>query len=1240
MPFSTGSNLQSSVAFLPPICRMNRVKNAKHGPCPFCNLSESDVVWQSDLVVAIRDRYPVTEGHTLVIPRRHMATYFDAKTYEKDELWRAVDAIKLALDEEFAPDGYNVGFNAAPAAGQTVMHLHIHVIPRRNGDVRDPRGGIRGVIPSQQNYLVDHTDGSAKPYATQAASVVTVRESAAGYGLSTHATGTGVSSSDGEPGSMQRLVRVDRDPLLPHLLRHMDTASEVAIAVGFVLRSGVDCLHEHLWDLLKRGGSARLLTGDYLGISDPNALLRLLDLKSDPELSGDLQLRVFETSDRSFHPKAYLFFDRGDDGIAYVGSSNLSRMALDRGFEWNYRVVSSLDARGFQEIRRGFEQLFRDPATRPITDTWIEDYRRRRKPPAAQPVELLPEPDQAPPTPHGIQQQALQALEATRRAGNSAGLVVLATGLGKTWLSAFDSVTHSRVLFVAHRDEILSQAMKTYRRIRPQARLGKYTGTSKTPEADVVFASVQTLSRKPHLQRFDRRAFDYIVIDEFHHAAARSYRGLITYFEPQFLLGLTATPERTDGGDLLGLCQENLVFRCDLAEGIERELLCPFRYFGVPDDVDYQNIPWRSSRFDEHALTAAVATKSRANNALDQHRKRGGDRTMAFCCSQRHAEFMADHFNAAGVPSVAVHSGQASAPRATSLERLAAGELKVVFSVDMFNEGLDLPKIDTVMMLRPTESRILWLQQFGRGLRKVGDKILTVIDYIGNHRIFLTKTQALFSLGVGDAQLAYIFKQLREGSAELPAGCEVTYDLKAIQILESLLRKSRTDDALRLYYIDFRERHGQRPTASEAFRDGYNPRSARSTYGSWFGFVEQMGDLPSEQQQLVAGTRSFFKALEKTPMSKSFKMLTLLAMLNEDRFPGTIPIAELAQAFRRVASRTATLREELGESLNDDQKLRRLLEQNPIAAWCGGQGTGNVPYFGYQDGVFHTAQQLQPDDTDTLQELVRELAEWRLADYLQRKGVDGTRNDIRCKVFQTDGRPILKLPDRKHHPGIPSDWQPVTCNGRPYQANFVKIEINVMQPAGSEENVLPELMRDWFGPDAGQPGTNHHVMFRPLTDGWEMLPVGQRRGLNPWRRVMREQIPEMFGLSFSTGSWNQGYLMKDNHAFLLVNMDKQGMQEAHQYEDRFLTPTLFEWQSQNRMSRAQSNSQKLRDHNAHGTKVHLFVRAQRKIGSKAAPFLYCGDVAFVSWANDNPITIQWRLSEPVPETLREELRVP
>ncbi|MFZ4604371.1 MAG: DEAD/DEAH box helicase family protein, partial [Caulobacterales bacterium] len=571
----------------------------------------------------------------------------------------------------------------------------------------------------------------------------------------------------------------------------------------------------HLRDLLARGGRLRLLTGDYLDVTEPSALRLAADLE------GDKALYVFRAAQLPFHPKAWMFGFADDGGALIVGSSNLSRSALSGGIEWNLRHVDAGDPAPLAQARAAFETLLVRPEVIELTPSWIDAYERRRVAPRPDVTGAPTEPAEAVPAPHSVQQEALQALRATRERGYKAGLVVLATGLGKTYLAAFDSASAKRVLFVAHRDEILGQALSAFRAVRPTARLGRFNGEVKDLSAEVVFASVQTLARTANLSRFEPDAFDYIVVDEFHHAAAATYRRIINHFSPDFLLGLTATPDRSDGADLLGLCEENLVFECDLWTGIERGLLSPFRYFGVPDLVEYDNIPWRSGRFDEAALTAAVATEARARNALEQLTKHGGKKTIGFCVSVRHADFMANFAVKNGLRAVAVHSGESSAPRASALQALADGDIDVVFAVDMFNEGVDVPAIDTVLMLRPTESPIVWLQQLGRGLRRSAQKThLAVIDYIGNHRTFLTRLTTLLRLDPGapvtDGALRAALERLRDNRILFPEGCSITYELETIDILLGLLKRPRDGAELVVFYQDFRDRHGVRPTASDA----------------------------------------------------------------------------------------------------------------------------------------------------------------------------------------------------------------------------------------------------------------------------------------------------------------------------------------------------------------------------------------------------------------------------------------
>lgn len=821
---------------------------------------------------------------------------------------------------------------------------------------------------------------------------------------------------------------------------------------------------------------------------------------------------------------------------------------------------------------------------------------------------------EAPPKPHAIQREALESLRKTRDMGNAAGLVVLATGLGKTWLAAFDSKDDAfrSILFVAHREEILSQAMRTFRRIRPSARLGWYTGTEKRADADVLFASIQTLGKQNHLGRFDPNQFDYIVVDEFHHAAARSYRRLIEYFTPRFLLGLTATPERMDGGDLLALCDENLVYRRDVVDGINAGLLCPFAYFGVPDEVDYSNIPWRSTRFDEQALTEAVATRTRAENALQQYRDRAGRRTLGFCCSQRHADFMADYFREAGLKAVAVHAGDTSGPRATSLEQLDAGDLDVIFAVDMFNEGVDVPNVDTVMMLRPTESSTIWLQQFGRGLRTaVGKDRLTVIDYIGNHRTFLTKTRALLqplmNIGPGDRDIAVALQRLLERDVALPAGCDVTYELEAVDIIKSLLRAPRAPEAIEAYYLDFRDRQGDRPRAVQLLHEGYNPKSLRKSHGSWLRFVREMGDLSPSQRRVLDEHGEFLDHVEITPMTRSFKMLVLRAMLNSDQLPGETDVRQLAAAFAREASRVAALRGEVGVPLEDADKLVRYLEKNPIAAWSGDKASGRHAFFEYRDERFGSTFAVPDELRDDFREMTRELVEWRLAEYLRRPNAESmAEGRLVCKLIHANRRPIIQLPDRGKVAGIPYGWTDVLIDGQPHEANFVKHFVNVVRRGDSADNILADILRGWFGPDAGQPGTRFEVVFEPGEGGYTMTPArtpdgGDRPEL--WRHYLREKIPPLFGFDFSTGVWNAGFVTRPGHVFLLVTLEKGSLSALHRYEDRFESPDLLEWQSQNRTTQESSHARQIREHRSLGIDVHLFVRRHKTIDGKGAPFV-------------------------------------
>jgi superfamily II DNA or RNA helicase/HKD family nuclease/SAM-dependent methyltransferase len=681
--------------------------------------------------------------------------------------------------------------------------------------------------------------------------------------------------------SDRRLVTGGDDHFLPHLSAAFAQATHVDLAVSFIKTTGLRLLLPDLHAILdkSRATRVRILTSDYLDITDTEALRLLLLLK---ERGAECRVYVTGRARDSFHLKAYIFarFEVGSlvSGTAFIGSSNISSKALRDGLEWNYRVVYPAD-HGYMEARDRFEELFGDSSSLDLTDAWIEAYERRRLPPA---VSIAPGSQEleAPPVPTFAQTEALDALYESRAAGYRRGLVVLATGMGKTWLAAFDAAGFGakRILFVAHREEILNQAAATFLRILSGKRVGYFTGRGRDVHVDVLCASIQSIGKQESLRTFSPDHFDYVVVDEFHHASAGTYRRLLQHFSPRFLLGLTATPERTDQSDILSLCDDNLVYSCNLFRGIEAGLLAPFHYYGIQDDtVDYREIPWRNGRFDPEHLSSRLATLARSRHALKEWRSKAQRRTLAFCVSKAHADFMAEQFRREGIDAAAVYSDSALG-RAQALEMLSDARLQVVFSVDLFNEGVDLPVVDTIMMLRPTESKVLFLQQLGRGLRRSeGKQQLVVLDFIGNHESFMQKPQALFGVEPTHRGISEFARKVERNELMLPAGCFVNYDLRIVEFLKSL-----DDGGPQGQYDALRAVLGRRPTLAEFYRAGHGISDVRRHFGQWFELVHAMGDLDSFEASVLDKHSALLREIESTQMDKSFKMVLLEALLELD----------------------------------------------------------------------------------------------------------------------------------------------------------------------------------------------------------------------------------------------------------------------------------------------------------------------------------------------------------------------
>ena len=1086
--------------------------------------------------------------------------------------------------------------------------------------------------------------------------------------------------------------------LLPALRRALTHATEIEIAVSFIRSTGLNLIFGDLEAALQsttRNVHLTLLTSDYMCITDPKALKRLMLLA---ERGADI--RIFETgSSDSFHLKAYIFVKTEQHELVsadvFVGSSNISKKALTDGLEWNYHldypnVSDSLDAQRINEVREQFQILLNKSQVKYLSYDWIEHYQNRytdaRKVisiETAKVDEQEPEPPQ--PTPKQHQQEALIALNSTRQRGWKKGLVVLATGMGKTYLAAFDAaqIDAKRVLFVAHREEILLQAEESFLTILPKKRVGRYTGKQKDEDSDLLFASVQTLGRNAHLERFSKAYFDYIVVDEFHHAAAGSYQRLLDYFQPKFLLGLTATPDRTDGSDILRLCDNNLVYRRDLFDGINEQQLSPFSYYGIYDsEVDYEHIPWRNGRFDPDKLSTQLATRSRAKHALMEWREKSQQRTLAFCASRRHADFMAEYFRTQGIRSASVHT-ESDLTRSTALDLLANGELQVLFSVDLFNEGVDLPQIDTVMMLRPTESKILFLQQMGRGLRLSDNKEkLVVLDFVGNHHSFLNRPEMLLGPSFKDKPTRnQLIDAAKKPNALLPNGCYVNYDLGFIEFLDSLV-----SDQLDSQYQKLKQSLKRRPTLKEFWQSGANLTRMRQNYGSWWEFVDEQDDATSEELEILEPHAQWFRDLTTTKTTKSYKLVLLQTLLDHKSLNKEIQIQQLAQWAKDWFIQHSEWQADLPDSSKPLKKISDTAwltqwRKMPVHHWCTPEQGSKIEWF-HQDGMlFRFQQKLDAFELPAFNAMTEEILAWRLAQYAQNQlpissiptQVSTSSQTeslslslpffpnikIACGHFKTghaDIEEYLPAPDGfgslspERHFIARASGNSMNGGKNPIQdCDYLLLEQVTAESAGSISNQIMAIERQ----DAGD---NQYLLrkviknndgsytlkasnpdYEDLLANESMVTFARLKGvIDPLeilvgQNFMREDIPALFGTEFNPGNWQSGHVvLADQKAqILLVTLNKQGKASDHQYHDYFMDDSRFHWQSQNNTSPEGKRGQDIIQHKKLGYRVFLFVRENKLLNGKAAPFHYYGEVSYVGHEGSKPMSVIWQLTTPL-----------
>ena len=631
------------------------------------------------------------------------------------------------------------------------------------------------------------------------------------------------------------LVNGRGEPALAHeVAAELTSADQVDLLCAFIKWYGLRLVVEPLAALCSQGRRVRVITTTYVGATERRALDELVRLGAEVKIS-------FETQRTRLHAKAWLFRRRSGFDTAYVGSSNLSRSALLDGLEWNVRLARAENPALIDKFAATFDAYWEHPGFEtydPDRDgNRLDDALRhaaRREPLRLAGLEVRPFP---------FQQEILDRLDVERQVHNRfRNLVVAATGTGKTVMAALDYRRlraqlgdDLRLLFVAHRKEILEQSAATFGYVLNDATFGElYVGGARPERWRHVFASIQSLTSYG-VENIPADHFDVVIIDEFHHAESATYRRLLSHLQPTVLLGLTATPERADGQDISHWFGGHIAAELRLWEALEQELLCPFHYFGVADGTDLSAVEWKRGGYDCNALEniytgndarAALVLKRLAEKVPDPHRMRA----LGFCVSQSHATYMARVFTDAGLPSAAVDANTPAGERSEARRQLTAGSLRCLFSVDVFNEGLDVPDVDTVLFLRPTESLTVFLQQFGRGLRHApGKACLTVLDFIGHqHRKFRFDLRYRALTGAPRRTLE---RQLVEGFPFLPSGCHLELDQVAQRtVIENLRSQLKMDR--RSLVNDIRS-YGDIPLERYLTQSGRDLSDIYRNSGSW-----------------------------------------------------------------------------------------------------------------------------------------------------------------------------------------------------------------------------------------------------------------------------------------------------------------------------------------------------------------------------------------------------------------------
>ena len=619
--------------------------------------------------------------------------------------------------------------------------------------------------------------------------------------------------------------------LLTELQKELISCEEFYFSVAFITQSGLICLKEVLAHLNKKNIKGCILTTDYLCFTEPKALRELQQF-------ANLEIRIYTQG--NFHTKGYIF-RHADYYSLIIGSSNLTQGALKANKEWNLKVSSTeqeaICRDTLQEFRRMWENAM------PLTDEWLRGYEKHYQ--QKQKISPVKQPFPAKFAPNKMQTEALASLEKLRQSGQTKALLISATGTGKTYLAAFavQKSAPRRVLFLVHREQILKQAAQTFQHVLGNIDIGFLSGTHKDFSAPYLFSTISMMAKDDILSQFTPTYFDYIIIDETHRAGAKSYRKILNYFKPQFLLGMTATPNRSDGFDIYKLFDYNIAYEIHLKEAMQENMLCPFHYFGITDiTIDNQEI-------DDISSFNLLTSDERVEHIIKKAQFYGysGERVkgLIFCRNIEEAHLLSQKFNEKGFYTTTLCGEDSQETRENALSRLEQSNrqngLDYIFTVDIMNEGIDIPAVNQIIMLRPTKSSIIFVQQMGRGLRKYPDKdYVVILDFIGNYQNNFMIPIALF--GDTSYNKDTIRRYVAEGNRLLPGCSTINFDEISRHRIYVAIDSARLSDSalLKNEYLNLKQKLGHIPKIEDFSKFGsISITKFFDKFGSYHNFLQK-----------------------------------------------------------------------------------------------------------------------------------------------------------------------------------------------------------------------------------------------------------------------------------------------------------------------------------------------------------------------------------------------------------------